>query len=356
MHVYAQGVPSAKHRRIGIPCLLAACGPRAAVSISVDSKIELLLEEPLGTVSANIYGHLTEHLGGVIYDGIWVGRDSRAPNVDGIRKDLIDEMKKIKAPVIRYPGGCFADSYDWRDGVGPSERRPRRVNYWADEESPGSPQNHKFEPNQFGTNEFVHFCKLIGSLPYLAGNVRSLPAEQFYQWVDYCNAPPGSTSLADLRAASGFQEPFNVRFWGVGNESWGCGGDFTPEEYAVEFRRYTSLVPRFGQKLSIIASGPNADDWNWTRGFFEEVGRKGPGQLDRIYGWALHHYAWNLSRGRTQDWAKANGDALNFDAVDWYELLRQGDRMEGLIEGHWQAMGETDHDHKVKLVVDEWGP
>ena len=322
----------------------------------VDSRIEVLLDEPLGIISPNLHGHFAEHLGGVIYDGIWVGPSSRVPNVDGIRKDLVEQMRKIKAPVVRYPGGCFADSYDWRDGIGPRDKRPRRSNFWSDIESPSSPPSHKYEPNQFGTNEFVHFCKLIGAQPYLAANVRSLSAAEFYRWVEYCNSPAGSTTLAETRAAAGYAEPFHVRFWGVGNESWGCGGNFTAQEYAVEFRRFATWVPRFGEDLAFIASGPNDDNWEWTRGFLEEIVRKGPGQLRSIFGLALHYYAWNLSRGRTRDWIEGKGDALKFDVVDWFELLRQGEVMDSLINGHWQVMGEFDREHHVRLVIDEWGP
>jgi alpha-N-arabinofuranosidase len=321
-----------------------------------DSRIEVLANEVLGTISPNIYGHFTENLSGVVYDGIWVGPNSKVPNVDGIRKELIDEMRKIKSPVVRFPGGCFADSYDWRDGIGPADKRPRRTNFWNGGETPEAPASHRYDPNEFGTNEFAHFCKLIGSEPYLAANLRSLPAEEFYHWVEYCNSPAGSTTLADTRAAAGFKDPFNVRYWGVGNESWGCGGNFTAQEYAVEFRRWTTWVPRFGQELSFIGSGPNVDDWSWTRGFFEEINRKSRFQLRGVYGWALHHYAWNLSRGKTRDWVQGKGDALKFDPVDWYELMHEGDRMEGLINGHWQVMGEEDPEHWVKLVVDEWGP
>jgi alpha-L-arabinofuranosidase len=322
----------------------------------VDSRIEVLLDEPLGIISPNNYGHFAEHLGGVIYDGIWVGADSKIPNVAGIRKDLIDQMRRIKAPVVRYPGGCFADSYDWRDGIGPVQNRPRRSNFWEGTETAASPSSHKYEPNQFGTNEFVRFCKLIGAQPYLAANLRSLPAEEFYRWVEYCNSPQGSTTLADARAQAGYADPFHVRYWGVGNESWGCGGNFTAQEYAVEFRRFTSWVPRFGEDLAFIASGPNDDNWDWTRRFLEEIVRKDPGQLRSIYGLALHYYAWNLSRGRTQDWNEGKGDALKFDVVDWYELLRQGEVIDSLIVGHWQIMGELDRQHHIKLVVDEWGP
>lgn len=356
--------------RSGLAVSATALAPRLALSrlwatpAATDSRIEVLVNEPLGTISPNIYGHFTENLSGVVYDGIWVGPKSKVPNLDGIRKDLIEEMRKISAPVVRFPGGCFADSYDWRDGIGPADQRPRRTNFWNEGETRDSPASHRYDPNQFGTNEFVHFCKLVGSEPYLAANLRSLAAEDFYRWVEYCNSPAGSTTLADMRAAAGFKEPFNVRFWGVGNESWGCGGNFTPQEYAAEFRRFTTWVPRFKsqsapesrEELSFIASGPNSDDWSWTRDFFEEIARKGRSQLRGVYGWALHHYSWNLSRGRTHDWVEGKGEALKFDAVDWYELLREGDSIEGLINGHWQVMGEEDPDHMVKLVVDEWGP
>jgi len=338
--------------------------PLAWTQAATDSRIEVLTDESLGTISPNLYGHFAENLSGVIYDGIWVGTNSKVPNVDGIRKQLVDEMRKIKPPVVRFPGGCFADSYDWRDGIGPADKRPRRTNFWNGGEAPNGPASHRYDPNEFGTNEFVHFCKLIGAEPYLAANVRSLPAEEFYRWVEYCNSPAGSTTLADTRAAAGYKDPFNVRFWGVGNESWGCGGNFTAQEYAVEFRRFTTWVPRYQtrgtpegrEELSFIASGPNVDDWAWTRGFFEEMVRKGRFQLRSVYGLALHHYAWNLSRGKTRDWIQGKADALQFDPVDWYELLREGDRMEGLINGHWQVMSEDDPEHWVKLVVDEWGP
>jgi len=329
---------------------------RATAAPAADSRIEILLDEPQGTISPNIYGHFTEHLGGVIYDGLWVGAKSKIPNVDGLRRDVIEHMKKIKAPVVRYPGGCFADSYDWRDGIGPQEKRPRRTNFWNGAEAEKSPPSHRYEPNEFGTNEFVHFCKLIGAEPYLAANVRSLPAMEFQRWVEYCNSPAGSTTYADMRAAAGYSEPFDVRYWGVGNESWGCGGNFTPREYAVEFRRYTAWLPQYGKPLALIASGPNTDEWFWTREFLQEILRKGPGQLREIYGMALHHYAWNLSRGKTSDWEKGKGDALEFEPVDWYELLREGQRMEGLIEGHWQMLGEFDRERHIKLIVDEWGP
>jgi alpha-N-arabinofuranosidase len=330
--------------------------PPASDSRAADSRIEVLFDEPLGTISPNIYGHFVENLSGVLYDGIWLGENSHVPNINGLRKSLIEHMRKIKASVIRFPGGCFADSYDWRDGIGPAEKRPRRTNFWAMGEASNSPASHRYDPNAVGTNEFVHFCKLIGAEPYLAANVRSLPASAFQQWVEYCNSPAGSTTLADARAAAGYAEPFGVKYWGVGNESWGCGGEFTPQEYAVEFRRYSTWLPTYGDNLNLIASGPNTDDWSWTREFLTELVRKGRGELHRVYGMALHHYAWNLSRGKTQDWDAGKGDAIKFEPVDWFELLREGERMEGLVTGHWQVLSEFDREHRVKLVVDEWGP
>src|SRR5215831_4710628 len=288
--------------------------PRHSSAASSERSIEVLLEEPIGTISPDLHGHFTEHIGGVIYDGIWVGEDSKIANQGGIRTALVEHMRRLKPSVVRWPGGCFADSYNWRDGIGPRAERPRRTNFWINEpflqEAPDGPA--KYEPNQFGTNEFMRFCRLIGAQPYLAVNLRSNTARDFYQWVEYCNAPAGQTTLSDQRAANGDQASFGVRFWGIGNESWGCGGNFTPAEYAAEFRRFTAWVPNYGVDLAFIGSGPNVDDWNWTRGFFEEIVRKGPSQLRGIYGWSLHHYAWNLSRGRTRDWVEGKGDALNF--------------------------------------------
>jgi alpha-N-arabinofuranosidase len=329
----------------------------AAFTQTAEAGIEVILNEPLGTISPNIYGHFTENLSGVIYDGIWVGENSKIPNLGGIRRELVEEMRKIHPPIVRFPGGCFADSYDWRDGIGPIEKRPRRTNFWNGGEPTGAPAAHRYDPNRFGTNEFIQFCRLIGAQPYLAANLRSLPAEQFDRWIEYCNSPAGSTTLADERTAAGFKDPFNVHYWGVGNESWGCGGNFTAQEYAVEYRRFTAWAPSYpGADLSFVASGPNDDSYDWTRGFLEEIVRKGKSEIQGIYGLALHYYAWNLSRGKTTDWDKGKGDAVNFDVLDWYEVLRQGDVMESLIKGHWQVMAEFDPEHHMKLVVDEWGP
>jgi alpha-L-arabinofuranosidase len=331
---------------------------KSTLAASFDARIDVILNEELGTISPNIYGHFTENLGGVIYDGVWVGENSKIANVNGIRKSLVDALQKINSPVIRWPGGCFADSYDWKDGIGPAAKRPRRTNFWAGDPLVRNQGNipQKYDPNEFGTNEFVQFCKLAGSQPYLAANLRSLPAVDFYRWVEYCNSPAGSTTLADLRASTGSKDPFNVRYWGIGNESWGCGGEMTPGEYATEFRRFAAWVPQYGTNLSFIASGPNDAEYKWTRGFFEGMLQKGPNALNNIWGLSLHYYSWNLSRGRTTDWDAGKGDAVKFESVEWYELMREADKLESLIAGHWQVINEFDTKRCIKLVVDEWGP
>jgi alpha-N-arabinofuranosidase len=317
---------------------------------AADSRVEILLDERIGRIAPEIHGHFAEHLGGVVYDGIWVGDGSKVPNQGGIRTALVEHLRRIKAPVIRWPGGCFADSYDWRDGVGPRNERPTRTNFWLGVgDLPDGPQ--KYDPNHFGTNEFARFCQLVGAEPYFAANVRSLTPLDLDRWVEYANSPAGSTTLAKQRGG----EAYKVRYWGVGNESWGCGGDFTPEEYSEEFRRFTSWVPGYGVPLAFIAAGPNSGDIEWTRRFFDDLTSKSRGLVTRVWGWAVHHYSWNVSQGRSTDWDKAKGDALNFPVEEWYELLREGDRMEQLITSHWQALAPYDRERHVTLVVDEWG-
>ena len=330
----------------------ALIAPRSLLSQSVESRVEILLNEPIGAINPNLYSHFVEHLGGVVYDGIWVGEKSKIPNYGGIRKALVDNLAKLKPGVIRYPGGCFADQYDWHDGVGARDKRPTRVNFWADtnykapdayKQLNSGPQ--KYEPNWFGTDEFVRFCNLVGARPYLAANVRSRDVRVFQEWLEYCNAPAGLTTLSNQRSANGSPDPYDVTFWGIGNESWGCGGDFLPEEYAEEFRKFTAWLPSYGLKLQLIGSGPNGGDTAWTRRFFSKLTEKGMGQLNKLYGWALHYYSGTTGKG----------NAAEFNENEWYELISRSDRMESLIKEHWQVMGETDREHRIKLIVDEWG-
>jgi len=331
---------------------LALRGSRlfSQASTAVDAHIDIIPGEPIATISPEIYSHFIEHLGGVIYDGVWVGRDSKIPNTNGIRQAFIDTMKAVQAPVLRWPGGCFADSYDWRDGLGAAANRPARAGFWGQEDS-----------NQYGLHEFMHTCRAIGCKPYLAANMRSLPARDFYQEIEYCNAPSGEVatnshskpvvnSLAAQRAANGDREPFNVDLWGVGNESWGCGGNLVPEEYAAMFRRFTAWTPSFSRvPLRFVAVGPNGDDVDWTRRLFKSLYSNS--ERRHLFGLSVHYYT---SGSPT---AFAEGDALAFNADDYYDLLTRGSIMERVVTDHWAAIGNTQEPDqpKVKLVVDEWG-
>jgi alpha-N-arabinofuranosidase len=238
-------------------CAAAAAGVaglsramRARSSRAAEGSVTVLLDESIGTINPAVYSQFAEHIGGVIYDGIWVGKDSKVANVEGIRRKLIDHVKQLGHVVVRWPGGCFADKYHWRDGIGPAAARPRRFGRWREET----------ESNQFGTHEFMRFCKLCEVEPYFAANVGTGSPEEFQQWVEYANAPSGATTLADDRASNGDPDPFKVRYWGVGNESWGCGGSFIPEDYCREYRKFTEWLPQYGVPLYLIAAGPNGND------------------------------------------------------------------------------------------------
>jgi len=311
----------------------------AAAEIEIDSS------QPGPQINPHIYGHFIEHLGGVIYDGIWVGRNSKTPNVDGIRKQFVDDMKRIGAPNLRWPGGCFADGYHWRDGIGPAGKRPRTYNYW---EQRMPPERHVVESNEFGIHEFMRLCRLVGAEPYLAANVGSGTPQEFHDWVSYCNAPAGTLSLADERASNGDKEPFNVKYWGVGNESWGCGGNMTGAEYATEYRKYISQVPAYLRPF-FVATGPrghSADgDVGWTEAFFGGL-QNVRGLGVRVDGFALHYYT---------DFRQTAEDGAKFDAKGWYAVLHKGLHIEDVINDHWGIMGKYDPQYRTRLVVDEWG-
>ncbi len=327
-----------------------------AQSSQVDAYIDVVPSEPIGTISDEIYGHLIEHLGGVIYDGVWVGEGSKIANVNGVRKSFIDMMRDVQAPVLRWPGGCFADSYDWHDGIGPRNKRPARTAFWKQQDS-----------NQYGLHEFMHTCKAIGAKPYLAANLRTEPARDFYQEIEYCNAPAGDipsnsaapaapNALAAQRAVNGDASPFDVDLWGVGNESWGCGGNMTPEEYAAEFRRYTAWTPDYGKPLRFVAVGPNGDDIDWTTRLFKAL--YGNPERRHLWGLSIHYYT---SGSPTQF---AAGDALKFNDDEYYDLLTRGGLMDKVITDTWTAVANATPNalangrssgFGVKLVVDEWG-
>ena len=320
----------------------------AQSTANADAVIEILPDEEIGTIAPELYSHFIEQLGGVVYDGVWVGTGSKIANVNGIRKDFIETMRAVEAPVMRWPGGCFADSYDWRDGIGPVARRPNRTAFWGQQEN-----------NQYGLHEFMETCRHIGCKPYLAANLRTMPAKDFYQMIEYCNAPAGDIpsnsaakaapdTLATQRASNGDVAPFNVSYWGVGNESWGCGGNLTPEEYAEEYRRYTAWTPGYSQEpLRFVACGPNGDDVDWTTRLFQAL-HANPEQR-KLWGLSVHYY----TSGDAKTFAA--GDALRFNAGDFYDLLARGSLMEQVITDAWSALNAMDRQHGVKLVVDEWG-
>ncbi|MBM3189094.1 MAG: alpha-N-arabinofuranosidase, partial [Chloroflexi bacterium] len=292
-------------------------------------RITVCLDEPIATIQPQVYGHFAEHLGGCIYEGIWVGEDSPIPNVGGIRSDVVRAMHKIHPPVVRWPGGCFADDYHWQDGIGPRIVRPRRVNIWWGE---------SIESNAFGTHEFVAFCRLIGAAPYICGNVGSGSPRELRDWVEYCNFP-GGTTLSDQRAANGSPEPFQVKYWGVGNENWGCGGNFCPEDYAAEYKRFTTYLRDLGgTALYLVACGPSGNRPDWTRRFFDKLG-----SYSRIHAFAAHYYCGTA------------GAATEYTVDQWYELLHRGIQMEKLVVQQRAILDGYDPERKIGLIVDEWG-
>jgi alpha-N-arabinofuranosidase len=325
-------------------CASAGLIAAGRTAFAADAEIEITPDLNGPEISANLYGHFIEHLGGVIYDGVWVGRDSKIANIDGIRRQFVDDMKRIAAPNLRWPGGCFADGYHWRDGIGETAKRPRTYNYWQASEPPG--YDHT-ETNQFGIHEFMHLCRLTSAEPYLAANMGSGSPREFHEWVQYCNAPAGTVSLADERAANGDKEPFGVRWWGVGNESWGCGGDMSPQEYAMLYRRFVTQFPVYPPKPQLVAVGPRGHskdmDLGWTNGFFEAMQ---DGHHSRVDGLSVHFYT---------DFRNSPEKVASFDARGWFDVIREGARIETVIEQHWAAMTKYDPTHHTKLVVDEWG-
>jgi alpha-L-arabinofuranosidase len=312
---------------------------------AADAEIEIDPSQPGPRINPHVYGHFIEHLGGVVYDGIWVGRDSKIANLGGLRRQFVDDLKRIGAPNLRWPGGCFADGYHWRDGIGPPGQRPRTYNYWENRMPAG---RHAVESNAFGIHEFMRLCRLVGAEPYLAANVGSGSPREFHDWVSYCNAPPGTLSLADERGANGDEDSFQVKYWGVGNESWGCGGNMTGGEYATEYRKYIAQFPVYVPPFW-VATGPrghSADgDVGWTEGFFQGLqGVRGLGV--RVDGFALHYYT---------DFRQTAEDGAKFDARGWYAVLHKGAHIEKVINDHWEIMGRYDPRHRTRFVIDEWG-
>jgi alpha-N-arabinofuranosidase len=294
------------------------------------ARISINLREPQAVIRPELYGHFAEHLGTCIDGGIWVGEDSAISNFGGIRTDVLDALRQLHPPVLRWPGGCYADDYHWEDGIGPRSGRPRRVNLWW---------GHNVESNAFGTHEFIQVCRTLGAEPYLAGNVGSGSPRELREWVEYCNFA-GDSTLAKRRAANGSPVPFGVRYWGIGNEAWGCGGNFTPEDYAVEYKRFASYVKEFsGTRPYLVACGPDGNDADWTHRFFGKLGR-----FPHISGYAAHYYC-----------GTAGPSATEFDTNQWYELLEKSTRMEKLINDQRLLLDQFDPERRIGLIIDEWG-
>ncbi len=316
-------LPSLFISSIGFACLGAGPAPNVA-------KLVIHADQAKETINRNIYGHFSEHLGRCIYEGVWVGEDSPIPNTRGIRNDVVAALRKIKVPVLRWPGGCFADEYHWRDGIGPRAGRPTMINtHWG-----GVTEN-----NHFGTHEFLDFCAQLGCEPYICGNVGSGTIQEMQQWVEYITFP-GISPMADERKRNGREEPWRLRYFGVGNENWGCGGNMTAEFYADQFKRYATYVRNFGtNRVFKIACGPNGADYKWTEVLMREVGR-------RMNGLALHYYCGTGRKSRS---------ATRFDEEDWFFQLKNALRMEELVRKHSETMDKYDPDKRIALIVDEWG-
>ena len=295
------------------------------------SEVIIVAPEKIGVIAPEIYGHFAEQIGGVVYDGIFVGKDSSIPNINGFRKDVLEKFKAINPPVLRWPGGCFAETYHWKDGVG--ENRPVRPSWWT-------AMDGRYENNAFGTHEFLEFCELVGAKPYIAINITSATPMEAREWVDYCLSPKGTTELAKEREKNGRAEPFDIPYWGIGNENWGGGGKMTAEEYANRYRVYAMTVANAVGKGKLVAGACCEHSYEWAKTFLANVdtvyGDKLP--LDGV---SLHHYC----RG---------GEAVNFDEKDWDTLIYSAQRMEEFIKRHG-AMLVAHGKEKVKLYIDEWG-
>lgn len=283
-------------------------------------------------ISKHIYGQFAEHLGRCIYEGIWVGKDSEIENINGIRQDVVQALRNLSVPVLRWPGGCFADEYHWMDGIGPKEQRKKMVNtHWG-----GLTEN-----NHFGTHEFFELIEQLGTEAYVNGNVGSGSVREMSEWIEYMTMP-GESPMADLRRQNGREEPWRVQYFGVGNESWGCGGNMTAEFYAENYRQYQTYVRQYGpEKIYKIACGPNVDDYHWM----EVMMQKAAPYMDGI---SLHHYAL------ADVWLNKR-PATGFPVNEWYSLLDSAAKMDELITKHSQIMDKYDPEKRIGLIVDEWG-
>lgn len=297
---------------------------KANITLHVDDASQIIPKE--------IYGQFAEHLGSCIYGGLWVGEDSDIPNTNGYRTDVLNALIDLKVPVLRWPGGCFADEYHWMDGIGPKESRPKMVNNnWGG----------TIEDNSFGTHEFLNLCELLGCEPYISGNVGSGSVEELAKWVEYMTSD-GDSPMARLRRQNGRDKAWNVKYLGVGNESWGCGGNMRPEYYSDLYRRYSTYCRNYdGNRLFKVASGASDYDFNWTDVLMQQVGH-------RMDGLSLHYYT-------VSGWDGSKGSATKFDANRYYWTLAKCFEVEDVIQKHCEIMDRYDPQKRIHLLLDEWG-
>lgn len=318
-------------KKLLIGCLAFLAGS----SLQAQQKAEAVIEAGKGEfqISRHIYGHFSEHLGRCIYDGLWVGEDSKIPNVNGVRKDIVDALKHIRIPNLRWPGGCFADEYHWMDGIGNRADRPKMVNtHWGG----------VVEDNSFGTHEFLNLCEALETEPYICGNLGSGSVEEMSKWVEYITFD-GESPMSNLRKKNGRDKAWNVSFWGVGNENWGCGGNMTAEGYAENYRRYATYCRNYGSnQLFKVAGGPNVADYHWMEVMMRDI----PHHL--MKGVSVHNYTFTYS------WEN-KGDALGFNEEQYFSLLEHGMKMDEIVTKHSAIMDKYDPKKKIAMIVDEWG-
>lgn len=300
-------------------------GTNASATITINA------DQGTETISRQIYGHFSEHLGHCIYGGYWVGEDSKIPNTRGIRDDVVEALINSGIPNLRWPGGCFADEYHWMDGIGPRDQRPKMVNtHWGG----------VTEDNSFGTHEFLDLCEQLGAEPYICGNVGSGSVEEMSKWVEYINFD-GISPMADLRRTNGRDQAWGVKYWGVGNENWGCGGNMRPEFYADQYRRFATYCRDYGDNhLLKIAGGSHDRNYHWTEVMMKEIPHR------MMWGLSLHHYLTN--------WGD-KGSATGFTESEYFRTMGYAVRFGDLLDGHIRIMDQYDPGNRVALVVDEWG-
>ncbi len=304
-------------------------------NIQAQTKITLNTDLAQTKISKHIYGHFAEHLGRCVYGGIYVGEANKLiPHTNGVRNDIIVALKDLKVPNLRWPGGCFADAYQWKDGIGPKANRPKMINVWW---------GGVTEDNSFGTHDFLDLCERIGAEPYLAGNVGSGTVQDLSDWVSYVNQPTGSP-MSDQRIQNGRAKPWNVKIWGVGNEAWGCGGNMTPDYYANIYRQYATFMKDItpDSRLYKVASGASGDDYNWTETLMKNIPHNMMSAL------ALHHYS-------VLSWKDTKGPSVGFTEAQYFKTMEEAWKMEEFITKHSTIMDKYDPAKKVDLIVDEWG-